>query len=107
MRKKLSSYSTGQPNKKFFDFVNEVKGDYEKKISNTEENLITAQELNDYFVTIGPELSSDFKNRVIFPKILQVQILRFCQKLMNKMFVTRKSNCPTKNLKMTWVCQVT
>ena len=60
--------NNGQPNKKIFDYVNEVKGDYEKQISNTEENPITAQELNDYFVTVGPELSSDFKNRVIFPK---------------------------------------
>ena len=49
----------------------------------------------------------DFKNRVIFPKMLQIQIFSSCHKLMNRKFMTQKSNCPTKSLKITWVCPIT
>ena len=60
--------NTGQPNENFFDHVEEVKGDKKKKSSNNEENLITARQLNDHFVTIGPELSYGFQKQNDFFK---------------------------------------
>ena len=81
--------NTGQPNENFFDHVEEVKGDKKKKSSNNEKNLITARQLNDHFVTIGPELSYGFQKQNDFSKLQQIQILSSCHKLINRKFMTR------------------